>query len=147
MATEDNTRPQSAVLPYRWQKGRLEVLLITSLDTGRWVLPKGNLEPGMSARDSAEKEAYEEAGIRGSVGKESIGTFTYLKTEKKGGGMRRVETFPMEVTEILEDWPEKNVRKREWMPVQKAAEAVLEKKLKKLLGLFAESMAPSGKAQ
>ena len=144
MAEQEKVRPQSAVLPYRRCKGGVEVLLVTSLDTGRWVLPKGNVEPGMSARESAEKEAYEEAGIRGSADKESMGAFTYLKTEKKGGGVREVEVFPMEVTKTLDDWPEKNTRKRKWMSVEKAAGAVLEKKLKKLLTLFAERMAKSG---
>jgi 8-oxo-dGTP pyrophosphatase MutT (NUDIX family) len=141
MAESEKVKPQSAVLPYRRRKAGLEIMLVTSLDTGRWVLPKGNVESGLTPCESAQKEAYEEAGIRGKTEKKCFGTFTYLKTEKKGGGMREVEVFPMEVTEVLDDWPEKSDRKREWMVLDKAAESVMEKKLKKLLKTFGDRMA------
>jgi len=59
---------RSGVIPYGRRDGAVEVLLITSSDGQHWVIPKGVIEPGMSAAESAAKEAYEEAGIRGRVG-------------------------------------------------------------------------------
>lgn len=143
MANEREFREQSAVLPYRKEKGGVEVLLVTSLDTGRWVLPKGHVEAGLTPRESAEKEAFEEAGITGIVAQNFIGAYRYAKTEKKGGGMRRVEIYPMEVLAQLDDWPEKNKRKRAWMEVEKAAKAVSEKKLGKILLSFAGAVLKS----
>ena len=130
-------REQSAVIPYRRRKGKAEVLLVTSLDTGRWVLPKGGVEPGMTARKSAEKEAYEEAGIEGVVSKQSLGQYRYAKSERKSGGLCRVEVFSMEVSKELDDWPEKDKRTRSWMSIKDAADSVAEKKLRKIISQFA----------
>lgn len=134
-------REQSAVLPYRVGKTGVDVLLVTSLDTGRWVLPKGHVEPHLSARESAEKEAYEEAGITGIVARSFVGVYSYTKTEKKGGGMRRVEVYPMKVLKQLADWPERDRRRREWMDAAKAAGVVTEKKLGKIILAFAAAVA------
>ena len=68
---------QSAVIPYRRDEGRVEILLITSRKRRRWVLPKGVCEPDMTAADSAAKEAMEEAGVRGSVSTETVGRYRY----------------------------------------------------------------------
>lgn len=141
MADTKPYREQSAVLAYRVGKTGVEVLLVTSLDTGRWVLPKGHVEPHLSAHESAEKEAYEEAGITGLVAKRYVGVYSYAKTEKKGGGMRRVEVYPMKVLKELADWPEKDRRRREWMGAEKAASVVLEKKLGKIILAFAAAVA------
>lgn len=131
-------REQSAVIPYRTRDGAVEVLLVTSLDTGRWVLPKGHIDDGLSARQSAEKEAFEEAGITGAVAKKSIGFYRYTKTDKKGGGLRRVEVYPMAVKAELDEWPEKDKRKRRWMHPGDAARLVAEKKLGKILQTFSD---------
>jgi len=134
------TLRQSAVLPFRQTKGKTEILLITSLDTGRWVLPKGKIEPGFSARRSAEKEAYEEAGIRGRVERKSIDSYIYEKSLKKGGVRCRVEVFPMKVRKELTNWPEKKERTRAWFSPNEAAQRVNEKKLKKILTQFGKSV-------
>ena len=70
---------QSGVVPYRWLEGRLEVLLITSLRRGRWIIPKGIVEPDMTPAESAAMEAFEEAGVKGRVGTEPIGEYTVNK--------------------------------------------------------------------
>jgi 8-oxo-dGTP pyrophosphatase MutT (NUDIX family) len=145
MSNGKEFREQSAVIPYRKKNDGVEVLLITSLDTGRWVLPKGHIEKGLSARESAEKEAFEEAGIKGDVAKQSVGAYRYAKTDKKGGGMRRVSVFPMEVQSELDEWPEKGKRTRRWMDVEAAAQAVDEKKLGKILLSFLQTQ-PKKKA-
>ncbi|MDH3474543.1 MAG: histidine phosphatase family protein [Rhodospirillales bacterium] len=120
---------QSAVLPYRLQGDGLEVLVITSRKGTRWVLPKGIVEPGMTAAASAAKEATEEAGVEGRVMEQSLGTYAY----KKWGGTCEVEVFPMEVTSELTEWPESAVRRREWVTLEEAAKRLDHAKLRKLL--------------
>ena len=93
---------QSAVLPYRWRDGDLEVLLITSRGGKRWVLPKGIVEPGFAPAASAVKEAAEEAGVSGRAHPEPIGRYR----RHKWGGTCDVAIYPMRVDEEREDWPE-----------------------------------------
>ena len=76
---------QSAVIPFRRRDGQLEVLLITSSNNKRWVIPKGVKEPELSPRKSAAREALEEAGIEGPVSGESIGTYAYEKGAARAG--------------------------------------------------------------
>ena len=120
---------QSAVLPYRRRDGDPEVLLITSRGGRRWVLPKGIVEPGMTAPASAAKEAREEAGIEGAVSDRSLGRFR----QKKWGGTCRIEVFPMRVTAELDDWPEAAIRRREWLPLSAAVERIEDGKLRRIL--------------
>ncbi len=138
-----NKKPvqQCAVIAYRRRKQRLQIALVTSLETRRWVLPKGNIERGLSARASASLEAYEEAGLEGDVAKDSIGTYEYDKSETKGGGRRRVCVFPMVVSRARRDWPEKSMRRRKWMTIKDAMSAVDESGLKKLIATFGEKFA------
>ena len=103
---------QSAVLPYRREADDVQVLLVTSRKGKRWVLPKGIVEPGLTAAESAAKEAREEAGVQGTVTKDSLGKYRY----KKWGGTCRVEVYPMEVTGEVNDWPESETRKRNGCP-------------------------------
>ncbi|MDV7339461.1 NUDIX hydrolase [Terasakiella sp. A23] len=133
-------RKQSSVIPYRRRKGKIEVLLITSLSIGRLVLPKGTVEPNMKARHSAEKEAYEEAGVRGILSKTLIGEYNYKKTPQKGGDHCRVKVFALEVREELDKWPEMDKRTKIWMSPGKAIKSVKEKKLKKILISFSETL-------
>ena len=92
---------QSAVIPYRFNgQGKLRLLLITSRKRKRWIIPKGVIEPDLSSRKSAAKEALEEAGILGSVSDDMLGTYEYAKW----GGVCHVEVFGMRVERILEEW-------------------------------------------
>jgi 8-oxo-dGTP pyrophosphatase MutT (NUDIX family) len=61
----DKLAIQSGIIPYRLERDVLQVLLITTRKTGRWVIPKGNIGKGHNARQAAEQEAYEEAGVSG----------------------------------------------------------------------------------
>ncbi|NET56922.1 MAG: NUDIX hydrolase [Symploca sp. SIO2E6] len=70
---------QSGVIPYRLREGITEVLLITSINSKRWIIPKGLVEPGMTPQDSAAKEAWEEAGVIGEVLPTLMGTYDYRK--------------------------------------------------------------------
>ncbi|GAB4393314.1 MAG: NUDIX hydrolase [Kiloniellaceae bacterium] len=137
--TKKTFKQQCAVLAYRRGKKGLKVVLVTSLDTGRWVLPKGNLVEGLSIRASAALEALEEAGVEGEVEKHSLGHYDYEKTELKGGGLCRVDVFAMEVTRIKRNWLEKDRRQRKWMTLKDAAAAVNEPGLKRLIARFEKS--------
>ncbi len=131
---------QSAVLPYRREADEVQVLLVTSRKGKRWVLPKGIVEPGLTAAESAAKEAQEEAGVQGTVTKDSLGKYRY----KKWGGTCRVEVYPMEVTGEVNDWPESETRKREWMSLADAAKRIDQKDLKKILRRLPEELNSDG---
>ena len=68
------TRIQFGALPYRFDRhADLEVLLITSRETGRWIIPKGGPIKGFKPGQTAALEAYEEAGVRGRVSARPLG--------------------------------------------------------------------------
>lgn len=131
---------QSAVIAYRRRWWRVQMVLITSLGTRRWVLPKGNIEPDLTAGESAMREAFEEAGLEGVIAGDSIGTYQYTKVDNNGGGDRRVAVFPMEITRVLHDWPEQHMRRRKWIAIRHAAEAVDEPDLRELLLRFGREL-------
>lgn len=124
----DHFYTQSAVLPYRIHGDHLEILLVTSRGKKRWVLPKGVVEPGLSAVDSAAKEAWEEAGVEGTVTSSALGSYSY----EKWGGQCNVQVFPMLVERISDSWPE-SARSRRWFEPEEAARRVDEPELKALM--------------
>ncbi|NKB58443.1 MAG: NUDIX domain-containing protein [Alphaproteobacteria bacterium] len=134
---------QSAALPFAYRRRGIKVLLVTSLGTRRWILPKGHLEPGLTACESAESEALEEAGVVGTMTTRCLGSYDYRKRPEKGGERCRVRVYALEVTRILEEYPEAAIRKRQWMSVQKAIKAVQEPGLKVLLERFEKEFAKS----
>ena len=119
---------QSAVIPYRRRNGRLQVLLITTRKSKRWVVPKGVKEPHLSARESAAREALEEAGVEGEISDRLMGRYEY----DKWGGTCCVDVFAMEVHKVHKEWQESH-RDREWVSVKKAIKRVNESALKQLL--------------
>ena len=120
---------QSAVIPFRVENGTLEIALITSASGRRWVIPKGVIDPGETAAESAEREAMEEAGVMGPLSEEPIGTYTY----DKWGGTCTVQVFLMHVVHVAEEWPEADQRMREWVPYDEAGRRVHEHGLKDLV--------------
>ena len=111
---------QSGVIPYRRKDGELQILLITSLKSKRWILPKGYIEFNLSPFESAKKEAYEEAGVTGANETVEVGS---LKM-KRPIGLCNIIIYSMEVLEVLDDYPEKDLRKRKWFSVKEAAESI-----------------------
>ncbi len=115
----------------------LEVLLITSLNSKRWILPKGWLIDGLTPAQSAAREALEEAGVTGNTAQQPLGTYHYLKERKDGGGVPcSVDVFGLEVTSQMDDWPEKGAREIAWLTLDDAAARVSEPGLRELLGTF-----------
>ncbi|MBL8771726.1 MAG: NUDIX hydrolase [Phenylobacterium sp.] len=131
-------RTQYAALPWRRREdGEVEVLLITSRETRRWVIPKGwpmkDKEPG----PCAAQEAFEEAGVVGEPRRRSLGAYHYDKRLRSGRTQHvRVQVFPMEVAEERDIWPEMAERDRNWTTPAEAARLVDEPELKALLAKF-----------
>jgi 8-oxo-dGTP pyrophosphatase MutT (NUDIX family) len=135
----DKLAIQSGVIPYRLERDVLQVLLITTRKTGRWVIPKGNIGKGHNARQSAEREAYEEAGVRGDAEKTSLGSYTYEKVLKDGTSRPTVvEVFAMHVLKEAKVWPEMAERRSEWVEPKEAARRVHEAGLATLFLRLAE---------
>lgn len=124
------------------EHGHRHVLLITSRDTKRWVIPRGNPIAGLSPSQAATQEAWEEAGIKGETREEPIGVFQYDKRRLNGALVpAEVQAFEMRVTEEAPSWPEAHERERRWFVPGEAAAAVHEPGLKTLLLRFARDPA------
>ena len=126
------TYSQSGVIAFRWRQDELRILLITNRKRTHWVIPKGLIELDLSALQSAEKEAFEEAGIRGLIFDGCLGTYRY----KKWGGFCDVEVFPMKVEKLVDTWPEMAFRNREWVLPDEAINRVREPGLKHIIESF-----------
>ena len=136
-------RIQYAALPYRLnRRSRTEIMLVTSRGTQRWIIPKGWPQPGRAAPDSAAHEAFEEAGVVGSVGRRSVGSFSYEKRLRNGAVVVcEVRVFPLKVTRQTKQWPEKDQRQVKWLPAKEAAEIVQEDKLSEIIRRLANKPA------
>lgn len=128
---------QSGVIPFQSRKKGIRILLITSRKKGRWIIPKGIVEPGHSPTESAAMEALEEAGIRGEVIRTAIGTYR----TKKWGARVTVTLYPMRVTKTLKVWPEMKIRDRQWMSLAKATDAIGVAALRTVLEEFEDRLA------
>jgi len=134
---------QVAALCWRTSaRGLPEVLLITSLNRKRWIMPKGWSEDGQSEAQSAAREAFEEAGVTGEVSDIPIGTYHYLKEKRDGTGVPVcVEIFSLKVTGQAEDWAEKGKRQVAWLPIEQAAARISEPGLRGILRAFQSQIA------
>src|ERR1700758_3677314 len=102
---------QCAALPFKIAPDGIRVLLLTSRETGRWVIPKGWPIKGLKPREVAAREAYEEAGLVGSItSKRPVGIYHYEKQFTEGGLLCEVRVFLFRVDQQLDDWPEKGQR-------------------------------------
>ncbi len=128
-------RRQVAALPLSHDEaGRVQVLLVTSRDTGRWVLPKGWPMKGKKPHRAAEQEAYEEAGLIGRVRKVPVGSYCYEKRLATGSAVPcEVTVFPLEVAQHRKRWPEMKERQRRWFSPDEAAGVVAEEGLRHIL--------------
>ena len=116
----DNWYRQSAAAPVRVVDGRIDVLLVTSLGSGRWILPKGIVEKDLSPAESAAKEAWEEAGVKGKLDLQCLGMFEI----SKWNGVCSVEVFRLDITKIADQWPEAGKRTRKWFTLAGAIKEV-----------------------
>jgi 8-oxo-dGTP pyrophosphatase MutT (NUDIX family) len=136
---------QYAALPWR-RAPALEIMLITSRETRRWVIPKGWPMEGRSPPEAAAQEAYEEAGLTGKVSEEPLGVYRYAKGLKAGDLRTRVEVHAMEVEAQASTWPEQKQRETRWFPAAVAAARVDEPELQELILAFAKKNRTRSKA-
>jgi phosphohistidine phosphatase len=121
---------QCSVIPYRVQDGEMQVLVISSRNRRRWIVPKGIHEPGLSAPEAAAVEAWEEAGVEGEVGPHPLGSYSY----RKWGANCTVEVYPMEVTRVLpeSEWKERQ-RGRAWVSAVQASTRLAQPELRPMV--------------
>jgi 8-oxo-dGTP pyrophosphatase MutT (NUDIX family) len=131
-------RQQVAALCWRLNP-HLEILLVTSLRTKRWIVPKGWPETGLTLAQSAAREALEEAGVTGEISSDPIGHYNYVK-EKAGHGLPvKVVIFSLKVTRQRRIWAEKGAREIAWLAAETAAARIGERGLRHLLMNFSKN--------
>lgn len=126
---------QYAALPFRRKRGgAVEVMLVTSRETRRWIIPKGWPIKGVAPGNLAALEAMEEAGLIGRISDEPVGNYSYDKKRSDGSIVTcDVATFTLEVEQQMPTWPEKKQRETKWFGVDDAAKAVQEPELRDII--------------
>lgn len=135
------TRMQYGALCWRYGDGGVEILLITSRDTGRWVIPKGWPMPGLAPEAAAAQEAWEEAGVAGVMNPLCIGRYGYQKCLSVSSTVPcAVAVYGMRVEELAKTFPEVKERRRQWFPLKEAATLVAEAELSLIISHFIPPM-------
>ncbi len=129
-------RTQFAALCYRIKKGKVQILLITSRRTKRWIVPKGWPMEGKTPFESAAQEAWEEAGVTGKAKPECLGVYTYAKVREDNDLSCLAMLYAVKVTALAKRYPESNERKRRWMSRKEAARRVAEPELARMIRDF-----------
>jgi 8-oxo-dGTP pyrophosphatase MutT (NUDIX family) len=131
---------QVAALPWRKCEHGIEILLVTTRTTKRWVIPKGWSMDGKADHEAAAIEAFEEAGVRGVVRASSVGRYSYMKI-LRSGKLRKldVRVYGLNVREELADWPERDERQRQWVTLSQAESLIGEVELLPVITKFAKN--------
>lgn len=140
-ASKRDPRTQFAGLPFRIVKAggrrRIEVLMVTSRDSQRWIIPKGWPMDGMTPAAAAAQEVWEEAGAKGQVYDICLGLYSYQKwLDDEQSLPVIVAVFPVRVQSLEKEYPEAGLRRRKWMSPKKAAAKVEEPDLRQLIATF-----------
>lgn len=136
-------RVQYGAVPYRLNEiGEIEVLLLTSRTRRRWIIPKGWPIKGLKPAESAAREAFEEAGVRGVISGKPLGRFIYDKEPNENGCLVACEVtvFSLAVKRQLKVWPEIEQRETRWVLACEAASLTDEDGLRPLLEAFSIKM-------
>lgn len=130
-------KSQVAALPLRrTQAGHIEVLLVTARRKQRWLIPKGNPSVRRSDADAAAREALEEAGVKGVLGR-PVGRYVHCKG---GRPSAKIKVFPLMVDGKAKRWPERKLRKRRWVCVDEVARFVKDPALAQLIATLAPTL-------
>lgn len=142
--TAARKRLQYGALPYKLSgPDGVQVMLVTSRETKRWVIPKGWPMKDRKPHVAAKLEAFEEAGVKGRIGKRPIGTYFYHKRLKSDAMVScKVEVFPLKVRKEHEEWPERGEREGRWFSTDEAADIVQEEELRAIIRRLPELVAP-----
>lgn len=131
-------RQQASAIPFRIGDLGLEVLLVTSIRSGKWILPKGNVDPGNTPAQTAGIEALEEAGVSGSVSSTALAAYGY----EKGSTHHWVQVFALRVEQVHEEWPESGLRRRHWTSLDEAIRLIDQPRVRAVLERFTEDLPP-----
>lgn len=149
MIESDGRRPriyvQYGALPLRQgREGITEVMLVTSRNSRRWIIPKGWPIKGAKPHGTARREALEEAGLVGRIGKRSLGSFRYRKGLRQGRAITcEVHVFPLDVERQRKRWRERDQRETRWFTLDLAATTVQEPELRQLIVQLSGHMCPA----
>jgi 8-oxo-dGTP pyrophosphatase MutT (NUDIX family) len=128
---------QVAALPWRVGEHGVEILLVTTRTTKRWLIPKGWTMDGKADYEAAAIEAYEEAGVRGDIDTTSLGAYGYLKLLRSGKAKHViVQVYGLRVETELDVWPESHERQRQWFAKAHALTIIGEPELLPLVTAF-----------
>jgi 8-oxo-dGTP pyrophosphatase MutT (NUDIX family) len=133
------TLKQVGVIPLRKTNDTLEILLVTSRETGRWIIPKGWPSKRMSDSAAAAREALQEAGVTGKVSKKVYGNYRYRKIDEGNVRLIDVSVFLLRVKKEKKKWREKAERQRSWFDIKTASKKVREPKLRALIAELSNS--------
>lgn len=115
----------------------VEILLVTTRTTKRWLIPKGWTMDGMADYAAAEIEAFEEAGVRGEISPDHVGSYGYLKVLRSGKAKHvDVKVYALRVQTELDDWPERGERQRQWFDKAQALAMIGEPELLPIIAAF-----------
>lgn len=136
---------QAGALPYAIVEGRIAFLLVTTRRSGKWIFPKGSVEPHLSPWESAALEALEEAGVTGNIGQTPVGSYR-ASAGVDGATLVDVDLYPLEVTRQLDSWKEQRQRMRHWATLPEARRLLTDRTLGRLaLKLHRELMGSSSR--
>ena len=136
---------RAGALPWRLAGGAPEYLLVRRRGQAGWAIPKGRLMAFRAIGEAAHLEAYQEAGVHGLVGDQSIGSYIHIKKSiLQGRQSEAVEVivFPLEVARVESQWPEMDVRERRWVRAAEAPALVASEKLRDLIMAFSPAVVP-----
>ncbi len=132
-----DVRTQFGALCWRVQKDQLQIALVTSRRTKRWVIPKGWPVDGATPSEAAAREAWEEAGLEGRVDDVCLGIYSYQKVLGSDGELPCVvAVFPMKVKKRHRTWPEAEERRRKWVTAKKAVTLIDSPELRRIIKDF-----------
>lgn len=136
---------QSGVIPYAIVEATPVFLLVTSRQRGHWIFPKGRIPEGVEPWESATREAYQEAGVKGAIASHPVGSYRTWKTR----GMRRfvieVEMYPLRVEQQHDNWRETGERYRHWVTLPEARRLITDTRIFELVRAFAGQLRQEGR--
>ena len=145
--TQPPALPQAIALCFRTTKKKVQVLLVTSRGTGRWLLPKGWQVPGKSLAESAAQEAWEEAGAKGQAEDVLLGSFAYFKWQDDRRFVPCIgHVYPLHVKGLADKFPEAGQRRRKWFGLKKAASKLDDPELARIVLAFDPKKLKAGTA-
>lgn len=136
-ARKSEVRTQFAALCYRIKRGKVQILLVTSRGSRRWIVPKGWPMQGKTPAASALCEAWEEAGVHGRSVDACLGVYSYEKTMENSDDLPCLAMlYPVQVKSLAKKFPEAGQRRRRWVSRKTAAKLVAEPELARLIRDF-----------